>query len=107
MLQTLALATRWSVEVCDALAADVKEGDVFLLRRLNLQTTDRHRQVSFPPKALEYFQSLAPATNVIVETNGGVLARIFTSQGPTRDALHAMGLRMPYAFGCIVRFLLR
>lgn len=80
---------------------------MFLLRRLNLQTRDRHRQVSFPRKPLEYFRSLAPATNVIVESNGGVLARIFSSQGPTRDALHALGMRMPYAFGCIVRFLFR
>jgi len=44
--------------------------------------------------------------NVRVGTNGGVLSRIFRNRTTaTYHALHKMGLRMPTAFGCIVRFI--
>lgn len=63
--------------------------------------------VHFPTNILEYFQQFDAVTNLRVGTNGGVLSRIFRDRaGATYKALHALGLRMPTAFGCIVRFIL-
>lgn len=78
---------------------------MFRMRRLN--APKGHGFISFPVDVLEYFQLLRNATNVIVLTNGGVLSEIYSRRKPTFQALHRLGLRMPYAVGCILRFLIK
>lgn len=89
--------------------AEIKDnGTVFFLKRPNFWGDGTYRRrVRYPSNTLEYFRQLHNATNVLVLTNGGILSQIYKDRGPTFHALHAMGLRMPYAFGCIVRYLLK
>jgi len=64
--------------------------------------------VRVPMKVIKFFNSMASAANIRVATNGGILARIFNDrESEEYRTLHALGLRLPTAFGCILRFLVR
>ncbi|GJP47481.1 hypothetical protein CLOM_g6666 [Closterium sp. NIES-68] len=57
---------------------------------------------------LQEFAKLKAFRNVRVLWNRGMLTEILTrGTGEWADALRATGLRPPYAFGCILRFLVR
>lgn len=67
-------------------------------------------EVHFPTDILEYFSELDAMPNLRVWTHGGVLTRVFAEENKgskTYKALHDMGFRLPTAFGCIVRYLIR
>lgn len=64
--------------------------------------------VRFPDHMLEFFAPFERAANLLVEADGGVLAKIFGFNSRTFRALfYTWGFRLPTAFGCILRFLMR
>lgn len=63
---------------------------------------------TIPVDALEFFGAYGDSTNIRLATNGGILARIFSNtSSPSFRKLHSLGLRLPSAFGCIIRYILR
>lgn len=64
--------------------------------------------LTIPEDPVRVLRGLTAVHNLRVMTNGGILARTFRQKDTeTRRALLELGLRMPTAFGCILRYLIR
>lgn len=64
--------------------------------------------VRFPEHIVEFFAPFRRAENILMEADGGVLAKIFGFNSRTfRELFYTWGFRLPTAFGCILRFLMR
>lgn len=64
--------------------------------------------VVVPEDPAERLGHMRRVHNVRIVTNGGILARTFRHKSTeTYRKLVELGLRMPTAFGCVVRYLIR
>eukprot|EP00270_Netrium_digitus_P017399 TRINITY_DN6373_c0_g1_i1.p1 TRINITY_DN6373_c0_g1~~TRINITY_DN6373_c0_g1_i1.p1 ORF type:complete len:473 (+),score=85.77 TRINITY_DN6373_c0_g1_i1:175-1593(+) len=60
-----------------------------------------------PSNLAEVFDSVDHASNIKLFVNRGMLSKILSEDGPWKEKLESMGLTLPYAFGCILRYILR
>ncbi|CAI5478404.1 unnamed protein product [Closterium sp. Yama58-4] len=76
---------------------EVQEGEVL---RVNLHNRD------LPSNVTEFFERMRAARNIRLMWNRGLLVRLYEEDGPWWHELHRRGLRLPSAFGCILRYLI-
>ncbi|CAI5953740.1 unnamed protein product [Closterium sp. NIES-65] len=76
---------------------EVQEGEVL---RVNLHNRD------LPSNVTEFFERMRAARNIRLMWNRGLLVRLYEEDGAWWHELHRRGLRLPSAFGCILRYLI-
>ena len=54
-----------------------------------------------------FFTRFNSSSNLLLSWNRGVATHIFHKGGTWAAHLHQLGFRLPYAFGCVFRFLFR
>lgn len=64
---------------------------------------DNHKYLERPQKFLSHFKS---SSNVVIVTNRGILRNLFEDNSSAwGQQLKKAGFRLPFAFGCIFRYL--
>ena len=78
-----------------------QSGDVALLKLSGVEKQS-------PRKVYEAFATLAEADNIVVTWRHGITTWMVETRGtPWGARLRHMGLRQPYAFSCLLRYLVR
>ncbi|GJP50624.1 hypothetical protein CLOM_g9767 [Closterium sp. NIES-68] len=76
---------------------EVQQGEVL---RVNMHNAD------LPSNVTAFFERMSEARNVRLMWNRGLLVRLYEENGAWWHELHRRGLRLPSAFGCILRYLI-
>lgn len=54
-----------------------------------------------------FFMAFDSSPHLLLQFNRGILHNVYTNSSSWKDRLQKMGFKLPFAFGCVFRFLFR